>query len=1039
MARRDTRISTECATDEFVASSSLGPSAFGTPIEFDRLQYKVRTLRGGTSSVNYQSLLGGGHEQQLEWQRGVRLGSPSSLIANDRSGLASYSLGMQLRRQVSPTHDWKPFTSEGGARHGSLRGRINTEPSWQLRSLRSPTRTSSPRVLPKEEPDSLWPGSDVCGASSRASSVDRTAAEEEWEAQAEDRGDRDPFHGLDTEAKRDSLAGVKRVSIRSHPSEQGSRGRPSVHKDDDIELRPQPSDDGNASDQTNDRFPRPPLSRASTMSRTALRERQGNLQEALEEYHKYQNEAHGDEEERGCIIHPDRPVRLTWDLIALCAITYQALTVPYELAFLTGTPVAELCLYRTLVPDSQMRGQCVFAIMSLLVDIFFLFDIFMNFVTGFYDKGTLVLDKRRCFWQYTKTWLAIDLLGIFPWRYASPAENQGGTTKMLRLLRFMKFIRLLKLLRVIKLRRLLIKLEDHLKSQYLYIIFQVIKLSLCLLLLCHVTACAWYGIGRVTLSMESERQTSWIQEAGLPTGDCEGECYGAALYFTMATMTTVGYGDIHAGNSPLERGVATLMLLAGTGVFAMLVSSIASLFQSNNSSASVYATPAERNRAALRYLWKTGVGGALTVELRKYLEQKEALKEDVMMEQHLRDNLSLSLLHDFCVESFRPSIVKFEFFRELRSAVIDEVCTICESVRFCPGEVVCIEGDDAEAMYFIKQGRVLVFRRGIGLAAPPLTEGVYFGEACLFTEHSVRQGTIVCDTFCELVRLDKAALSELSTWQDDLRSALKTRMRRVSIHSQLLASSGKVKESKDHNRLSSVCAICRVQGHYPSECPTKKLFDDPYRYFIIGHSVPELDSWQDQCQRIGRTILPSRMSVHILPKQRPRRRMVILGLWEEDGLEELKLMPRTHNLKGFRRSISEIADQGEWSSDEEDEESEEHQDGADASDVVEEDMASDALPASLPPAAETAGTLLRPEALSRDASNASTLPSILKNPSNASDEVSKAASKKPRARVEEDPQCSGEQVEEEPDAEVGTGVADPDGSALGRKSAVSVS
>ena len=32
--------------------------------------------------------------------------------------------------------------------------------------------------------------------------------------------------------------------------------------------------------------------------------------------------------------------------------------------------------------------------------------------------------------------------------------------------------------------------------------------------------------------------------------DLQGECYIAALYFTMATMTTVGYGDIHAGTPP---------------------------------------------------------------------------------------------------------------------------------------------------------------------------------------------------------------------------------------------------------------------------------------------------------------------------------------------------------------------------------------------------------------------------------------------------------------------------------------------------------
>jgi len=513
----------------------------------------------------------------------------------------------------------------------------------------------------------------------------------------------------------------------------------------------------------------------------------------------------------------------------------------------------------------------------------------------------------------------------------SPAESPGGgATNLLRMLKFLKFIRLLKLLRVMKLRSTLIKLEDHLKSQYLYFVFQVIKLGLSLLLLCHITACAWYGIGRLTLAND-EHHTSWIQEAGLPTGDCEGECYGAALYFTMATMTTVGYGDIHAGTSPLERGFATLMLLAGTGVFAMLISSIASLFQ-GQSSASVYATAAERNRAGVRYLWKTGAGGALTVEIRKYLEQKERLKEDVLMENHLRDNLSLSLLHDLCVENFRPSIVKFEFFKEMTSSVIDEVCTICLSSRFCPGEVVCIEGDEADAMFFIKQGRVLVFRHGIGLACPPMGEGMYLGEACFFTTVAYRQATVICETFCELVQLDKAKFKELCNWQDELKKSMRLRMRRVSIHSQLLASTGKLEESKDHLRLASVCSLCKVQGHYPHECPTKRIFDDPETHLIIGRSAPELPTWHDWWSKLGRTVLPGSLSDKLLSHARHRRRIQIMGVWadeSDDGTEEeigeSKSVPRTHNLKCLRRSISEIAANAEWS-DSDDDESEEYED-----------------------------------------------------------------------------------------------------------------
>ena len=35
------------------------------------------------------------------------------------------------------------------------------------------------------------------------------------------------------------------------------------------------------------------------------------------------------------------------------------------------------------MPDEEVRGKCLFSILSLVVDIFFLFDVMINFVTGF--------------------------------------------------------------------------------------------------------------------------------------------------------------------------------------------------------------------------------------------------------------------------------------------------------------------------------------------------------------------------------------------------------------------------------------------------------------------------------------------------------------------------------------------------------------------------------------------------------------------------------------------------------------------------------
>jgi hypothetical protein len=57
--------------------------------------------------------------------------------------------------------------------------------------------------------------------------------------------------------------------------------------------------------------------------------------------------------------------------------------------------------------------------------------------------------------------------------------------------------------------------------------------------------------------------------------------YLSALYFSVTTMITIGYGDIHPYTSP-EMIVSILAMLLASGVFGYTMNSIMIMFEEKN-------------------------------------------------------------------------------------------------------------------------------------------------------------------------------------------------------------------------------------------------------------------------------------------------------------------------------------------------------------------------------------------------------------------------------------------------------------------------
>ena len=104
-------------------------------------------------------------------------------------------------------------------------------------------------------------------------------------------------------------------------------------------------------------------------------------------------------------------------------------------------------------------------------------------------------------------------------------------------------------------------------------IFDLVKLFLIVFYIAHVFACLWCFIGKKGLKDEY----SWINSQEIDENDIFN-LYITALYFSIVTMITVGYGDISPKNAKEKIFVIFIMLFA-CGVFAFSLNRVGTIIQ----------------------------------------------------------------------------------------------------------------------------------------------------------------------------------------------------------------------------------------------------------------------------------------------------------------------------------------------------------------------------------------------------------------------------------------------------------------------------
>eukprot|EP00736_Rhodelphis_marinus_P001073 Rmarinus@m.29346 len=450
------------------------------------------------------------------------------------------------------------------------------------------------------------------------------------------------------------------------------------------------------------------------------------------------------------LIHPDFPLLKYWEIFSFVLIMYCTIVYPYRLAF----------------EDDGVSDQSgLWWGFDLCIDIFFMTDIILNFRTAFFiyngDHRRLVVGKKEIAMRYLRSWFWLDLLSSFPVDLILIGQRGDSlrvfrvfrVTRISRVFRIVRIIRLFRLIRLYKLRNVVDDLEQ---VTWLSSYFRIGKLLFMIFLVCHFLACVWKSA--------STTHDGWVETFSLmlyPEEDPDDvdawKKYTWALYWTVTTITTVGYGDILPGTEN-EMIVATVVQTLGAIAFAYFIGSVSSLiFNINHQD----AMRKQKRDMVNHYLRSRNLSESLKGRIREYLDFR--WDNTNFNEESILSELSPALRAELTIQLSYGIVTKMPLFKGASQMFIRDVVNYMRPIVLSPGELLFQEGEVGMDLFILRRGEVSVLETVEVDADGDITEehviatlgpGNYFGEISLLCD-AKRSASVRAKTYCDLLVLNK--------------------------------------------------------------------------------------------------------------------------------------------------------------------------------------------------------------------------------------------------------------------------------------------
>lgn len=536
------------------------------------------------------------------------------------------------------------------------------------------------------------------------------------------------------------------------------------------------------------------------------------------------------------VLYPESAIKVVWDMLTSLLILYQSFTYPYFFAFST-----------------MHVGYNFLDIASTTI---FSADIILSFNTAFYSRGVIVTDRRQIALRYVKFWLWIDIISTFPYSWAiegktaftgdsefvNPQSNNMLYSSPM-LLRMLKLTRIMSLLRVAKFRKQLRELEYFLSSNQLSMVIMAMRLLIMMVIVSHWIACLWIYISIDNL----DSYENWIIAGGY-INSSSMEIYVTAMYWSIASMASVGYGDVKA-LSTIERIVAIICIVIGSGIFTFIISNIGTLVSKQTSDAKLHRERVVKFNSFMKH---NEIPPELKFKVRRYMDYIWEKRQVRMLQENDFLDLLSEPLKDAIFFHTRGKILKectilgaFMF-----GQVLLLLSRILEPRVYAPNDIIFEEGERNTEMHFIIIGLIEIMHKSTKTVFNNLNSGDFFGQISFFTQQP-RKASVHCLEFVETLTLVRSKVDVCAE-----------RFPEFKMHLDLV----KLKcEEGDLTELNINCYMCGKIGHAAVDC----------KRFVLNANVEENRSkWLKE--RMKKTMLVNPFSLiqqpnyerkHKLPRQ----------------------------------------------------------------------------------------------------------------------------------------------------------------------------